>query len=116
MKNLFESFIIILSVYTRIPMPMISWNKDNLRYAFCLLPAAGLAAGFAQALLSMIMCIAGISPVMSAAAACAVQLFVTGGIHMDGFSDTMDALSSHAEKQKKLAIMDDPHIGAFGVM
>lgn len=116
MKNLFESFVIILSVYTRIPMPMISWNKDNLRYAFCFLPAAGLAAGALQASLSVILYITGISPVLSAAAACAVPFFVTGGIHMDGFSDTMDALSSHAEKQKKLAIMDDPHIGAFGVM
>lgn len=44
-----------------------------------------------------------------------MPLLVTGGIHIDGFSDTMDALSSHAERQKKLEIMDDPHIGAFGV-
>ena len=95
---------------------MVYWNNNNLKYAFCFLPAAGLIAGAVQASWTAIVCIAGISPVLGAAAACAVPLLVTGGIHIDGFSDTMDALSSHAERQKKLEIMDDPHIGAFGVM
>ena len=116
MKRFSEPLIIIISVYTRIHMPMVYWNDNNLKYAFCFLPAAGLIAGAAQAAWTAIVCIAGISPVLGASAACAVPLLVTGGIHIDGFSDTMDALSSHAERQKKLEIMDDPHIGAFGVM
>lgn len=116
MKKFLEPLIIIISVYTRIPMPMVYWNNTNLKYAFCFLPAAGLIAGAAQAAWAALACAAGISPVLGAAAACAVPLLVTGGIHIDGFSDTMDALSSHAERQKKLEIMDDPHIGAFGVM
>ena len=116
MKKFTEPLIIIISVYTRIPMPMVYWNDNNLKYAFCFLPAAGLIAGAAQAAWAALTCITGISPVFGAAAACAVPLLVTGGIHIDGFSDTMDALSSHAERQKKLEIMDDPHIGAFGVM
>ena len=116
MKKFSEPLIIIISVYTRIPMPMVYWNDNNLKYAFCFLPAAGLIAGAAQAAWAALACITGISPVFGAAAACAVPLLVTGGIHIDGFSDTMDALSSHAERQKKLEIMDDPHIGAFGVM
>ena len=116
MKKILEPLIIIISVYTRIPMPMVYWNNTNLKYAFCFLPAAGLIAGAAQAAWAALACITGISPVFGAAAACAVPLLVTGGIHIDGFSDTMDALSSHAERQKKLEIMDDPHIGAFGVM
>ncbi len=116
MKKLFEPFIIILSVYTRIPMPMVYWNSSNLKYAFCLLPVAGLVTGAAQAAWAALVCATELSPVLGAAIACAVPLLVTGGIHMDGFSDTMDALSSHAERQKKLEIMDDPHMGAFGVM
>lgn len=116
MKKLFEPFIIILSVYTRIPMPMAYWNSSNLKYAFCLLPVAGLVTGAAQAAWTALVCATELSPVLGAAIACTVPLLVTGGIHMDGFSDTMDALSSHAECQKKLEIMDDPHMGAFGVM
>ncbi len=116
MKKLFEPFIIILSVYTRIPMPMIYWNSSNLKYAFCFLPAAGIITGAVQAAWIALSCAVDLSPVLGAVVACTVPLLVTGGIHMDGFSDTMDALSSHAERQKKLEIMDDPHMGAFGVM
>ena len=32
---------------------------------------------------------------------------------MDGFMDTMDALHSWQEKEKKLEILKDPHVGAF---
>lgn len=116
MKKFFEPIIIILSVYTRIPMPMVYWNSSNLRYAFCFLPAAGLAVGAVQAAWAALCCAFGLSPLFGAAVMCAVPLLVTGGIHMDGFSDTIDALSSHAERQKKLEIMDDPHMGAFGAM
>ena len=35
---------------------------------------------------------------------------------MDGFSDTCDALSSHQNKEEKLRIMKDPHIGAFALI
>lgn len=97
-------------------MPMIPWNDRDLRYAFCFLPAAGIMSGAVQAACAALLYAAGVSPVLSAALLCAVPLLVTGGIHMDGFSDTMDALSSHADREKKLKIMDDPHIGAFGVM
>ena len=33
---------------------------------------------------------------------------------MEGYCDTRDALSSHAPRDKKLEILSDPHIGAFG--
>lgn len=41
---------------------------------------------------------------------------VTGGIHLDGYCDTVDALSSHASKEKKLAILKDSNAGAFAVI
>ena len=35
---------------------------------------------------------------------------------MDGFADTMDALSSYGDREKKLEILKDPHTGAFAVI
>ena len=35
---------------------------------------------------------------------------------MDGYMDTSDALSSWREKEKRLEILKDPHIGAFAVI
>ena len=48
--------------------------------------------------------------------AAALPLLVTGGIHADGFCDTVDALSSHAEREKMLEILKDSHCGAFAVI
>ena len=44
-----------------------------------------------------------------------VLLLVTGAMHIDGFSDTCDALSSRWSPQEKWRIMSDSHVGAFGV-
>ena len=41
---------------------------------------------------------------------------MTGGIHLDGYCDTHDALASYAGPEKRQEILKDPHIGAFGVM
>ena len=35
---------------------------------------------------------------------------------MDGFADTIDALSSYADREKKLEILKDPHTGVFAVI
>ena len=32
---------------------------------------------------------------------------------MDGFMDTMDAIHSYGDRNKKLEILKDPHLGAF---
>lgn len=48
--------------------------------------------------------------------ASAIPFLVTGGIHMDGFMDTMDAVHSYGDRTKKLEILKDPHLGAFAVI
>jgi adenosylcobinamide-GDP ribazoletransferase len=35
---------------------------------------------------------------------------------MDGFIDTCDALHSYGDREKKLEILKDPHVGAFGII
>jgi adenosylcobinamide-GDP ribazoletransferase len=41
---------------------------------------------------------------------------VTGGMHLDGLSDTADAFLSGKPKERMLEIMRDPHAGAMGVL
>ncbi len=45
-----------------------------------------------------------------------IPFLITGGIHMDGFLDTMDALSSYQPKERRLEILKDPHTGAFAII
>ena len=39
-----------------------------------------------------------------------------GDIHMDGYLDVTDARHSYGEREKKLAILKDPHTGAFAII
>ena len=46
----------------------------------------------------------------------ALPLLVSGGIHMDGFMDTLDAMASWQPREKRLESLKDVHTGAFAVM
>lgn len=54
--------------------------------------------------------------ILAAGILLAVPLFITGGIHMDGFMDTCDARASYGDREKKLGILKDTHTGAFAVI
>jgi adenosylcobinamide-GDP ribazoletransferase len=43
-------------------------------------------------------------------------VFLTRGLHLDGFADTMDGVASGGTKEKILEVMRDSRIGAFGVV
>lgn len=44
------------------------------------------------------------------------MVLMNGGLHLDGLSDTVDAVASRGDQQKKLAIMKDGSIGPAGVI
>ena len=103
-------------MYSKIPMPNVYWSKENMRYVICFLPLVGAVIGGILMLWFTVCLKLGINNACFAAVAAAIPVFVTGGIHADGFIDTSDALSSYGNKQKKLEILSDPHVGAFGIM
>lgn len=87
-----------------------------MRYAICFFPAVGIFCGAALWLWAVIAQATGMSGVLFAAVAASLPILVTGGIHMDGYLDTVDALASHQTREKKLEIMKDPSCGAFAVI
>jgi adenosylcobinamide-GDP ribazoletransferase len=54
--------------------------------------------------------------VLKGAVGVLLSIFVTGGIHMDGFMDTSDALASWQSRERRLEILKDSHVGAFAVL
>ena len=104
------------STYSALPMPQVEWNEKNTRYVICFLPLVGLVCGGMLLLLHWLCRRLELSAMLFAAVATALPLLLTGGIHMDGFMDTVDALASHREREKKLEIMKDSRCGAFAVI
>jgi len=54
-------------------------------------------------------------PLPAAAVVVAADLAVTGALHFDGLLDSADGLLPHLRSQRRLAVMADPHAGAFAV-
>ena len=36
--SIINSFFIAFSMYSRIPVPRVDWEKENMRYAMCFFP------------------------------------------------------------------------------
>lgn len=104
------------SIYSRIPMPQLAWEEDTMRWALAWFPAVGAVAALLLWGVFGLFRRFAMSAVFFAACAVLVPVAVTGGIHLDGFCDTCDALASHADGGTRLRILKDPHVGAFGVI
>ena len=88
-----------------------------MKHALCFFPLVGLLQGLLLALwLWLGKEVFLLSPVMTGLWASALPVLVTGGIHLDGFLDTMDGVCSYGGREKKLEILKDPHLGAFAVI
>jgi adenosylcobinamide-GDP ribazoletransferase len=51
----------------------------------------------------------------AAALVVAADLALTGALHFDGLLDTADGLLPHLPAERRLAVMAEPHVGAFAV-
>lgn len=55
------------------------------------------------------------APLLAAAIAVAVDLALTGMLHVDGLADSADGLLGHNEPAERLRIMRTPDVGAFAI-
>lgn len=111
-----KGLVIAFASYTRIPMPQVDWSEENRRWSMCFFPLIGVVVGGLIWLWLALCDGLHIGPFLRGAIGTALPLLVTGGIHMDGFMDVTDAMSSWQTKEKRLEILKDSHVGAFAVI
>lgn len=111
-----RSLFIAFSTYSRIPVPQVKWTEENRRYSMCFFPLVGAVIGLALWGWLAVCAAFSFGPLLRGAVAALLPLLITGGIHMDGFMDTSDALASWQPMEKRLEILKDSHVGAFAVM
>ena len=116
MKDVFRSVAMAFSMFSIVPAPMVEWKKENMKYMICALSLVGIVISFVLCIWYQLCQRLQIGNVLFAAGMMLIPLALSGGIHMDGFCDTVDALSSHATPQRKREILKDSHAGAFAIV
>ena len=111
-----KSVIIAFAMYSKLPMPRVDWEEKALSWALCWFPLVGLFIGAVLRLWLALAHWLGFGTIFTAAFALLLPIALSGGIHLDGFCDTCDALSSHQSREKKLEILKDSHTGAFAII
>ncbi len=107
---------VAFSLYSKIPMPRVDWKEENLQYALGFFPLVGAVIGAGLLLWQQVVSRLCFCALFGAAGFVLLPLLLSGGIHLDGLMDTADALSAWQNKERRLAILKDPHVGAFGAM
>ena len=111
-----ETIAVAFAMFSAIPVPQPVWGPRNMRYALCALPLIGVVIGLAQALWLIAANWLCMPEMLRGAGLCLIPVLFTGGIHLDGYADTSDALASCAPPEKKQEILKDPRCGAFAVI
>ncbi|MHB8172683.1 MAG: adenosylcobinamide-GDP ribazoletransferase, partial [Thermincolia bacterium] len=107
--------IMALQNITRVYIYPVQFDEVKFGQASAFFPLVGLMIG--AGLYSIYHVGAGFFPMEVVVALVLVgQIFITGGMHLDGWMDSMDGLFSGRPRERKLEIMRDSRVGANGVI
>lgn len=101
-----------ISFMTRLPVGGTETDLARASWAF---PVAGLLVGCGGGGTFVVMSMLGAPSLVTALIALAAMSMLTGGLHEDGLADTADGFGG-GTPERRLEIMRDSNIGAFGVL
>lgn len=103
---------------TRLPARLVGYDPrqvPDFRRGARVFPVVGALVGLAGGLVLAVAMALGVAATVAAALAVATTALITGGLHEDGLADTADSFGGDTT-EKKLAILDDSRIGAYGAL
>jgi adenosylcobinamide-GDP ribazoletransferase len=105
--------------YSRLPVPKLWIERDahalpNFRVAPRMVAVAGIIIGLPTAITLFLAASVGLPNLVVATLAVTISILCTGAFHEDGLADTFDGLAGGATPERRLDIMKDSRIGAFG--
>lgn len=102
-----------LGLLSRLPVNVGGKRGAACAWAF---PITGLILGTIAAAIGWIAATIGLSNGLTAGLALVSLVVMTGAMHEDGLADSIDGLWGGWDKVRRLEIMRDSHIGAYGVI
>lgn len=120
-SSLLIDLLICLRFLTRIPFPALAaetapQSLSGFFRALRLLPVAGAILGVLAASALIFASTLGLAPLLAAPLAIAILIALSGALHEDGLADCADGFGGGATRERKLEIMADSRIGAFGAV
>jgi adenosylcobinamide-GDP ribazoletransferase len=104
-------FMTIIPVPSSVSAQQPDWLSRGVKY----FPIVGILVGLASAIVWLMT--GGIwGPVIAAILAVATSIIITGALHEDGLADIADGFGGGWTVEKRLAIMKDSRIGAYGAL
>ncbi|AOQ23783.1 adenosylcobinamide-GDP ribazoletransferase [Moorella thermoacetica] len=114
MTKQLAAFLAALQFLTRIRLSKRDTGATSFQESIVYFPLVGLILGLILAGAGQIL--SSLVPVPARAGFILfLGIFLSGGLHLDGFIDTMDGLLSGRERERVLEIMKDSRVGAHGV-
>ena len=111
MKPLWQAMIFL----TVFPTPEVDWERGDLGRAAAFFPFVGLLIGLV--LLGAWWGIGLVLPeLVTAVLVVVLWAVLTGGLHLDGLADCGDGLLAAVSIDRRLEILKDSRIGAFGAI
>ena len=116
--NIVDDLFIALRFFSRLPVPETERERAlgaaGLANAAALVPVAGAIIAMPPACVLLAASVLGLPPVLAAPLAIAALALVTGALHEDALADCADGFGGGRTRERKLEIMRDSRIGAFG--
>ena len=113
-RRIAEDIAFCLVFFTRLPLPAFDFGGRTLAQAMWAAPLVGVAVGLIAALAYVVALSLGVPVHVAAALALAATMLATGCLHEDGLSDVADGFGGGKTRERKLEIMRDSRIGAYG--
>lgn len=106
-----------LVLLTRLPTPRLPDHAfEHGARAVWAYPVVGLILGLLASLVAACAAWLGLPAEVGAGLTLAVLVMLTGAMHEDGLADTADGLWGGHNRDRRLEIMKDSRIGAYGVL
>ena len=109
-------FLAAVRFLTILPLPG-TWGtaEADLAGSVPFFPVVGLLLGGVAAAAAWGLSL-GVPPLVAGATIVILLIAFSGGLHMDGLSDTADGFLSSRPRERVLEIMKESHVGAMGVI
>lgn len=111
-----DSFLLALQFLTTLPLKIKGVSEKKIASSMVYFPFVGLFLGLVLSGIYALLCILNLSALAANIILTVALIIITGGLHLDGLSDTADAFLSGKPKDEMLAIMRDSHVGVMGAL